>query len=260
MIYIAFLLFTFLTLAFVFYQWQFHMIFTPTYKREEKLGAHCSLLSMTTDDGIELEGALCEPSSSSATLLYFSGRSHDGVGIMNKLSQTYPHTRIIIFNYRSYGKSGGRVSEKNILSDGLKVAGLVEKNYGPFYMLGYSLGSSVAAYVASHHKVKALFLIGAFDSIASLAKSKFVDRGKFPHINLSNIFRYKFRTGEHMQSVDAPTYLFVSKKDEVTYIQNARELKDKVKNLRYYLEVEDLNHKEILWDARVVKKINEVIC
>ncbi|MBL1244336.1 MAG: alpha/beta fold hydrolase [Sulfurimonas sp.] len=260
MIYIAFLLFTFLLLAFVFYQWQFHMIFTPTYKREEKLGAHCSLLSMTTDDGVELEGAICEPSNVSRTLLYFSGRSHDGVGIMNKLSQTYPHTRIIIFNYRSYGRSGGRASEKNIHSDALKIAQLVEKNYGPFYILGYSLGSSVAAYVAKHHSVKALFLIGAFDSIASLAKSKFVDRGKFPHINLSKIFRYKFRTGEHMQSVEAPAYLFVSKDDEVTYIQNARELKSKIKNLEYYLELECLNHKEILWDKRVVKKINESLC
>ncbi|MDF1884076.1 alpha/beta fold hydrolase [Sulfurimonas sp. SAG-AH-194-C21] len=260
MIYIAFLLFTFLILAFVFYQWQFHMVFTPTYKRDEKLGVHCSLLSMTTDDGVELEGAMCEPRTVSATLLYFSGRSHDGVGIMNKLSHTYPHTRIVIFNYRSYGKSEGKVSEKNIQADGLKIAQLVEKNYGPFYMLGYSLGSSVAAYVASHHSVKALFLIGAFDSIASLAKSKFVDRGKFPHINLSRIFRYKFRTGEHMRGVQSPTYLFVSKEDEVTYIQNARELKDKIKNLTYYLELEDLNHKEILWDDRVVKKINEVLC
>ncbi|MDF1877640.1 alpha/beta fold hydrolase [Sulfurimonas sp. SAG-AH-194-L11] len=260
MIYIAFLIFTFLILAFVFYQWQFHMIFTPTYKREEKLAPHCSLLSMTTDDGVELEGAMCEPSNAKATLLYFSGRSHDGVGIINKLAETYPHTRVIIFNYRSYGKSEGKVSEKNIHSDGLKIAQLVQKNYGPFYMLGYSLGSSVAAYVSMHHEVKALFLIGAFDSIASLAKSKFVDRGKMPFINLSTILRYKFSTGEYMQNVESPTYLFVSKDDEVTYIQNARELKNKIKNLKYYLELEALNHKEILWDERVVNKINETIC
>ncbi|MDQ7068635.1 MAG: hypothetical protein Q9M40_12030 [Sulfurimonas sp.] len=102
----------------------------------------------------------------------------------------------MLFNYRSYGKSKGKINEKNIHSDALKIAELVEKNYGSFYLLGYSLGSSVAAYVSSHHKVKALFLVGAFDSIASLAKSKFVDRGKFPNVNLSSIFRYKFRTGE----------------------------------------------------------------
>lgn len=259
MIYIAFLFFTFLILAFAFYEWQFHMVFTPTYKREGKLCENCSLLSVTTDDGVELEGAIYEPSDVRSTLLFFSGRSHDGVGIINKLAEAYPKSRVIIFNYRSYGKSAGKVNEKNIYSDGLKIAELIEKNYGSFYILGYSLGSSVAAFVAQHHKVKALFLIGAFDSIASLAKSKFVDRGKVPYINLSNIFRYKFRTGEHVQNIDSPTYLFVSKHDEVTYIQNARELKEKIQNLSYYVELEDLNHKEILWDTRVIEKINEVM-
>jgi len=259
MIYISFLLFTFLILAFAFYQWQFHMIFTPTYKREGNICMKCTILSITTDDGVELEGVVYEPSDAVNTLLFFTGRSHDGVGIINKLADTYPTVRVIVFNYRSYGKSAGKINEKNINSDALKIAKLVEKNYGPFYLLGYSLGSSVAAYVASQQNVKALFLIGAFDSIASLAKSKFVDRGKLPYMDLSNIFRYKFRTGEYMQNVEAPTYLFVSKHDEVTYIQNARELKEKINNLEFYIELEDLNHKEILWDTKVTKKINEVI-
>lgn len=236
------------------------MVFRPTYMREGDLNKECCNLSMTTDDGVELEGAMYEPTNVVNTLLFFAGRSHDGVGIINKLSQTYPNTRVIIFNYRSYGKSEGNVNEKNIYSDGIKIAKLVEKNYGSFYLLGYSLGSSVAAYVAKNHRVKALFLIGAFDSIASLAKSKLVDRGNFPYINLSSIFRYKFRTGEHVQGVDASTYLFVSKDDEVTYIQNARDLKEKVKNLSYYVEMDNLNHKEILWDENVTQKINEVIC
>ncbi len=259
MIYSAFLFLTFLILAFAFYEWQFHMVFTPTYFREDELCERCSLLSMKTDDGVELEGAIYEPLDVTSTLLFFAGRSHDGVGIINKLAQTYPKTRVITFNYRSYGKSEGKVNEKNIYSDGVKIAQLVEKNYGAFYLLGYSLGSSVAAYVARHHKVKGLFLVGAFESIASLAKSKFSSKGGIPYINISRLLRYKFKTGEHVAAVEIPTYLFVSKHDEVTYIDNARELQTKIKNLTYYLELEDLNHKEVLWDARVTNKINEVM-
>jgi len=259
MIYSAFILFTFLILAFAFYEWQFHMVFTPTYFREGELCDKCSLLSMKTDDGIELEGAIYEPSDVKSTLLFFAGRSHDGVGIINKLGETYPDTRVIVFNYRSYGKSKGRINEKNIYNDGVKIAQLVEKNYGAFYLLGYSIGSSVAAYVARHHKVNALFLVGAFDSIASLAKHKFLSKGTIPFINVTRLLRYKFKTGKHVAAVDIPTYLFVSKHDEVTYIDNARELKEKVKNLTHYVEVENLNHKEILWDKQVVDKINEVI-
>jgi hypothetical protein len=255
----AFLFFTFLVLLFAFYQWQFYMVFTPTYHKEREFGEHSSLLAIYTEDGVELEGAIYEPKEPLSTLLVFVGRSHDAVALINKLSQAYPSLRIVAFNYRSYGKSGGKINEKNMLSDGLKIAELVQKNYGDFYILGYSLGTNIAAYVASKKSTKGLFLVGAFDSIASLAKSKFIDRSFFPMINLSKIFRYKFRTGKYVALVNAKTYLFVSKSDAVTYIENARVLQKKVKNLEYYRELDGLSHKEILWDRAVIDKINEVI-
>ena len=259
MIYIAFLIFTFSILFVAFYQWQYYMIFSPTYHREGDLCPTCSILSITTDDGVELEGAVFEPANATNTMLLFVGRSHDAVGIINRLSQTYPNTRVVAFNYRSYGRSQGHINEKNIHSDGLKIAQLVQKNYGDFYLFGFSLGSNVASYVASQHKTEGLFLIGAFDSIASLAKSKFVDRGFIPMVDLSSVFRYKFRTGVYVGEVKAPTYLFVSRDDETTYIQNARELKSKIFNLALYMELDSLSHKEILWDSKVTQKINEVL-
>ena len=258
MAYIFFLLFTFLVLVFVFYQWQFYMVFTPTYNRKEKLCGQCSLLEIKLENE-RLEGVIYEPLHPKSTMLFFAGRSHDVVGIISKLSNLYPNVRIISFNYRSYGKSTGKITEQALLSDGVKIADLVQKNYGDFYLLGYSLGSNIASYIASKRRVKSLILIGAFDSIASLAKSKFVDRGFFPMIDLSTIFRYKLRTGVYVQSVDSDTYLLVSKSDETTYIQNARELKSKIKNLVYYDELEGLSHKEILWDSKVVQKINSII-
>ena len=235
------------------------MVFSPVYYREEKLCDACSVLSATAEDGIELEGALFEPHNASTTLLVFVGRSHDAVGLINKLAETYPNTRIVTFNYRSYGRSEGKIDEKNLLSDALLIAKLVQKNYGSFSLLGYSLGSNVASYVASKMKVNVLFLVGAFDSIANLAKSKFVDRSFIPYINLAKIFRYKLRTYEYVQEVDAPAYLFVSRDDETTYIDNARVLKDNVKNLAYYKEFEDLSHKELLWDSNLIETINKEI-
>ena len=255
MIYIAFSILTLLILAFAFYEWQFYMVFTPTYFREGELCERCSLLSMQTDDGVELEGIIYEPQNAKSTLLFFAGRSHDVVGIASKLAATYPSSRVVAFNYRSYGKSEGRISEKSILSDALKIAALIEKNYGSFYLLGFSLGASVAAYVAKQHKVQALFLVGAFESIASLAKQRF----SLPDMITSKLLRYKFQTGKYVSRVTASTYLFASKHDEVTYIENARALKERVKNLTYYEELENLSHKEILWDKRVTEKINGVM-
>ncbi len=254
MIYLVFFLFTLLILVFAFYQWQYFMIFSPTYIKERTLCDRCEYLSIKSDDGVELEGVVYEPSNAVATLLVFVGRSHDAVALINKLSEVYPRLRVISFNYRGYGKSGGSVNEKNILSDALKIGALVKKHYGDFYLLGFSLGSNVAAYLASKQQVKALFLVGAFDSITALSKEK------FPRLCcIEKLIRYKFPTDEYVKSVAVKSYLFVSADDETVPLKNAKNLKESIKNLAGYMELEGLSHKELLWDKRVTDKINEVI-
>ncbi len=259
MIYIAFSLLTLFVLVFAFYQWQYFMLFSPTYHRDENLSDSCEILTIKTKDKHELEGIIYEPQNVHVTLLFFAGRSHDSVGLIDKLSTAYPDTRIISFNYRSYGKSTGEITEKNLLQDGVRIAELVQKNYGDFYLLGFSLGASIASFVASKHKCKGLFLVGAFDSIPSVARSKFVKRGFLSHINIKPIFRYNFPTSDFVKIVKAPTYLFASTTDETVYIENARALKVEIKNLTYYEELTGLTHKELLWDESVTEKINKEI-
>jgi uncharacterized protein len=259
MIYIAFLIFTLAIFAFAFYQWQYFMVFSPTYYRDEELGEGYSALKATTDDGVELEGALFEPINATKTLLVFVGRSQDAVGLIDKLSKSYPKTRVVVFNYRSYGKSGGVANEKNLLSDGLEIAERVQKEYGFFYVLGFSIGSSVAAYVASKRSVKGVFLVGAFDSIASLATSKFENWRFGWSVDFSNASRYGFNTFDYVKGIDSDVYMFVSESDETACLRNARNVKTSVKNLAYYRELQNLTHKELLWDDEVVNKINEVV-
>lgn len=259
MIYIIFLLFTLTILTVAFYQIQYFLIFSPTYHREEKLGEEFEELIVEADDGTKLEGVVYEPvalyrklSDIDSTILFFAGRGHDSVGLIKKLSQSFPHSRIVTFNYRSYGRSEGSVTEQNMLDDADKIAKLVQKNYGDFYTLGFSLGSSVATHVASKNETLGLFLIGAFDSITLLAKEKY-------GVCLSWILRYKFNNIEVLKRIDAQTCMFVSKDDNITYIKNARNLKKHVKNLTYYIELEDVTHQELLWNDEVIAEINKII-
>lgn len=226
------------------------MIFSPTHHRAQELPDECQSIALMSHDNKELEGVVYTPQNFSKTLLFFAGRSHDSVGLIAKLIECYPDVQIVTFNYRGYGESQGRADEKRVLADALHIAEVVFKNYGSFYLLGFSLGSSVAAFVASKMRVESLFLVGAFDSVRSLARSRF---------RFAKLLRYRFDTAAFMQNVDTPTYLFASRDDETTYIQNARSLKEHIKNLAYYEEYDALSHKEILWDDRVVGKIREVL-
>ncbi len=259
MIYIIFIVFILLILVLAFYQWQYFMVFSPIHYRDEDLSEEFEILSVTTDDGVELEGVVYEPKdlyrklpTINSTLLFFGGRSHDTVGLIKRLSLKYPHVRIITFNYRSYGKSDGKINEKNILNDGLKIARLVQKNYGDFYILGFSIGSSVASYVASKTDTLGVFLVGSFDSIALLAREKYGKR-------LSWLLRYRFDNTQYVKEINAKTYIFAGTDDETTYIKNARNLKQYVKNLALYKELDNVTHKELLWDDEVVSEIHKVI-
>ncbi len=250
MIYVLFLTFILAILYLAFYQWQFFLIFSPTYYRDGELGCEFEKLSIFTPDNTELEGVIYTPKKHTTTLLYFGGRSQDSVGFIKKLAQCFPTKQIVTFNYRGYGKSKGSLTEKNIMEDGLHVAQKVQKNYGDFYIVGFSLGSSVASYVASKHKAKGVFLVGVYDSVANIAKKKF-------GINLSLLLRYKFDNTKVVKNIEIPTYVFVSKTDKTTYIENARELKKHYKNLTFYKELDNLTHKELMCDKYVIKKIDE---
>jgi len=252
MIYIAFLIFTFLILVFVFYQWQYFMLFTPTYFRDTDLDKNFEILSITTDDNIELEGVVYTPRNPKNIILFFGGRMHDSVGLIKRLAFIYEDSRIIAFNYRSYGRSEGIVDEKNIFSDGIYIANIVKKNYGDFYLLGFSIGSVVCSYIATKITTKALLLVGSFDSITNLMNVK------YPFIP-SWVLRYKFDNIKLVQNIDSDTYLFVSKDDEIVYINNSRTLKNYIKNLISYKEFENLKHKELLWDSKVISEIKKVI-
>jgi alpha/beta superfamily hydrolase len=252
MIYIAFLILTLLILLFVFYEGQFFMLFTPVFYRKDPLCELCSVVSAKMQDGTVLEGAVYEPQNPQTTLLVFVGRSHDAVGLINRLAECYSHVRVVTFNYRGYGKSQGRADEEKLLEDSLEIARLVAKNYGQFYILGFSIGSSMAAYVASKQETKALFLLGAFDSIHNLAQQRY-------RFLPSWLIRYKFETCQYVQQVQAPTYLFVSLADEVVTIESARKLKECIKNLLFYKEYKALLHKELLFDDSVVETVQKVL-
>lgn len=259
MIYIIFLALVTLIIIFVLYQMQFFMVFSPTYYRGDELDDDFELLSVITDDGVELEGVVYEPCelyrklpTIDSTLLFFGGRGHDSVGLIKRLSKHYPHTRIITFNYRSYGKSKGRLNEKNILNDALKVSEIVKKNYGDFYILGFSIGASVASYVATKVDILGLFLVAPFDSIVLLAERKYGKR-------LAFFSKYKFNNIEFVKLMDTNSYIFASKNDEVIHIDSTRNLKSYVKNLSLYKEFDYLTHKELLWDKEVVQDINSSI-
>ena len=96
---------------------------------------------------------------------------------------------IYITNYRGYGGSSGLPTEDALFADALTIFDRVKQRHSSVDVIGRSLGSGVACYVAAKRKVKKLALITPYDSIKNVAQSAYP------------IFPVKWLLKDHFDSV-----------------------------------------------------------
>ena len=232
------------------YQLQYFLVFQPKKYPHEKLDARFTPLEIYTQDGTALEGVIFTPEKFHYTILYFGARSQDSVGLISKLATAFVEYRIITVNYRGYGDSKGVPSEQTHYEDALHVSQKIKEHYGDFALVGFSIGSSVAAYVASKMDIKKVFLLGAFDSIYALMRNYHIP---------SFLIRYRFDTLLHVSELKSNLYLVASVDDKVVPIENLYNLKSKIKNLVEYKELSRYNHDEILFSNESIELIKKVL-
>ena len=256
---LTFLLLLFVVASLLVYLLQHKIIFAPQYYNRRRLFKEYPEryipLELEVERGVVLEGIVYEPEvEAKKTMLYFGGREQDSVTLIAKFSLHYPHVRIIAFNYRAYGKSGGEPSEWAFHGDALKVYDYVSTHYEVPLLLGYSLGSNVAAYIATQRQPSALILVATFESVQALARSK-----KTPVPKM--LVRHRFETIHLMAHILIPFYMFVSEDDDFVPIKQPRKLKAAVRAgmLIDYKEFQGYNHAQLLFSEEVTKEIQEVL-
>ena len=252
MITILFLLMTLAIFLLVLYEIQYFFLFEPKKYKREPLDDRFTSLEIKAQDGISLEGVIYEPKEFQNTILYFGGRSQDSVALISKLALNFPTQRIITYNYRGYGDSKGSLNETAMFEDALFVARKLQEHYAELSIIGFSLGSSLAAFVAAKLYVKHLFLIGAFDSVHALTKRKFF-------LLPSLLIRYRFDTALHVSSVEARTYFVSSKDDTIVPLESSYSLKIRIKNLVEFQELSGYNHDEILFSPETIDLVKRVL-
>jgi len=218
-------------------------VFSPIYYEErDAFRLHPERfhpLSIVNRDRFLLEGIVHTPEKPACTVLYFGGKEQDSVALVGKMAAWFPEWRIAAFNYRGYGKSQGKPSEKALLDDAVFLLKEVSDRYGEIVVMGYSLGASVAAFAASRSEVHALIMVAPFYDIPTLAREKIP---LFPAF----LVRCRFDTARYLGGVTAPVYLFASEDDTVVPIKHSRALKSKIHLLAMYKEYSGYNHAEIL--------------
>lgn len=136
---------------------------------------HAREVIIPTADGMRLHGWHVASGAGSARplVIYFGGNA-DQVSWMLDYSNALAGWDLALCNYRSYGLSTGTPNQQALLADALTIYDYFshQANIDParIVIMGRSLGSGVATYLASQRPVRGVILITPFDSVTHVAQ------------------------------------------------------------------------------------------
>ncbi len=221
-------------------------------KREPFLIKNSREITLKTENGITLNGLYRKADMDNASLLiYFGGNSDDATRFLLYVNDLKDFD-IVVFNYRGYLKSEGKPSEKNLFNDALKIYDTFSKNRRTI-IVGRSLGTGVAVYLASKRRVDGTILITPFDSIVSLAKDR------HPLLPVSWLLKHKFDSVKYVQQIKSPIAVIEVKDDKTVLHKHTLKLIKKIKKLALHVELKDTTHADILSHPDFEKNLKEAI-
>ena len=156
-----------LACVFLFFK-QRSLLYFPT--PESSVSNSASITLRTQGESLRIWS---RPADSSDVVIYFGGNAEDVSSNFRTFSALLPKQNLYFVNYRGYGGSTGSPSEAALFSDALAVYDWVHEKYPNISVIGRSLGSGVAVYLASARKVDKLVLVTPYDSIENVAKKSF---------------------------------------------------------------------------------------
>lgn len=199
---------------------------------------------------VDLNGA------SNKTILYFGGNAEDVV-YLNHEAKEFNVRQSFAFNHPGYGKSTGKPSQFSLYNNALLIYDLVVEKYqlsaDDIIVVGRSLGSSVATYLAANRDVAGLILITPFDSIENIAAKQY----KFFPVKL--LLKHQFSTIDYISMVKNPILMLAAYEDEIIADENLQNLRKMAGKQNKLIQYSHVGHNTIQTHDTYYKEINDFI-
>ena len=189
-------------------------------------------------------------------LIYFGGNEED-LSFVPSNKDRVEGWSLLAVNYRGYGLSDGVPGEAAIFADALVIHDAFirrdDVDAQRIAVMGRSLGSGVATYLAANRPVKAVVLVTPYDSIASVAKEKFW------FVPVSLILKHRFDSMALAPKVRQPALFVVASEDEAIPPVHAQRLFDAWAGPKTWRLVKGETHDTIGFDPDYWKAIGEFL-
>jgi uncharacterized protein len=161
-------------------------------------------------EGVTLRGWRLNPGKA-RTLIYFGGNAERLDASREEFAQLFPDRTIYLLSYRGYGASEGQPSEPALFGDALALYDdiRVQNPQAAIAVVGRSLGSGVASYLASQRPVEKLVLVTPFDSLAEVAQAH------YPVFPVRLLMRDRYQSTDYLPRYAGPLLVLRGGRDEV---------------------------------------------
>lgn len=200
------------------------------------LGLDFEDINFKSRDRTSLNGWFIPAKNAEYTVLFCHGNggniSHrlDTISLFNKQALNF-----FIFDYRTYGKSTGFISEKGLYEDVAAAWRYLteDRKIAPekIIIIGRSLGGALAAHAAAEHSPGGLILESAFSSLVEIAQER------MPIFPASWILKYKLSTIDSLVKVKCPVLIIASPDDSIIFFSHSKKLFAKAPEPKTFVEL-----------------------
>lgn len=194
--------------------------------------------------GAELAGVHFPPDRKSADrtlILGFGGNGWNGQDVGEYLHEVYPDADVIAFHYRGYRPSTGAPSADALIADAPLVYDLAVDLVKPArtVAVGFSIGTGIAAQLASRRKLDGLILVTPFDSLKAVAQSM------YPWLPIGIFFQHEVDAAAPIAKTKAPVAIIEAERDELVPHERTEALRKRVTNLVFDKTISRAGHNDI---------------
>lgn len=219
------------------YAHQRRMLYSPDSTHVEPQTTNFSV----SHNGVVLRGWVIHPELPNP-ILYFGGNGDSVQDNRADFSQWLPGHSIYLLAYRGYGASDGTPSEKALFADAVSEFDQVQASHPgqPISVIGRSLGSGVAAYLASQRPIAKLVLVTPYDSIAEVAQAH------FPWMPVRWMIKDPFYSTRYIAGYSKPVLVLRAGKDNVIPAEDTYRLIQSFPHMPRVINIPDRGHNDIL--------------
>jgi uncharacterized protein len=177
-----------------------------------------------------------------------AGRACDRVPLASIINNDYAY---IIVEYPGYGERGNP-SKQKILEIVKDVKEYAEQQEKETYLLGISLGSSVAAYHASISNPEGLIMIAPFYSVASMARRTFF---MYP---IKLMLRENYESNKYLEGYSGRILILHGENDHTIPSSESEKLQEKIERADRHV-IPGAHHNNMFQQRETIERINEFI-